>query len=298
MVNSINEEHVNPEYLSDFTLSELITATTDLQHALETCDLLVLAIPTQLVPGWLAEHKEELRPDLLVCNTAKGLYLKDKMLLSEAVQRALGREQPYALLSGPSFAQDIMEGSPTAVVIASKYLYNAVLIQRMLSSLIFRIYTSQDLIGVELGGALKNPLAIGAGMIEGMGLGINTMAAYVTMSCNELQMLCKAMGGEPQTISGLAGVGDLMLTAFGEQSRNRRLGKRLTKGESLAEITAHMTVEGVPTASVAIHFADKCGLELPIFRTVAAILEGEMKIEDAHIHLMGRPLRAVHHERP
>jgi glycerol-3-phosphate dehydrogenase (NAD+) len=130
-----------------------------------------------------------------------------------------------------------------------------------------------------------------------MGLGINTMAAYVTMSSIELQSLCKAMGGEPQTITGLAGVGDLMLTAFGEQSRNRTLGKRLCKGELIQDITAHMTVEGVPTAAVAIHFADKCGLELPIFRTVAAILAGDMKIEDAHVHLMGRPLRNMHNDR-
>lgn len=293
VVAGVNERHHNPHYLSKYALSPLIRATSDLPLALGFGDLLVLAIPTQAVPGWLAEHKHLISPTLLLCNTSKGLYLADKELLSEAVLRALDRDQPYALLSGPSFASEIMDGSPTAVVVASRRLYHAVTVQRMFSSLIFRCYATQDLIGVELGGALKNPLAIGAGMIEGLGMGINSMAAYVTMSSIELQSLCKAMGGEPQTISGLAGVGDLMLTAFGEQSRNRSLGKRLTQGEKLEDVTREMTVEGVPTAFVAIHFADKCGLDLPIFRTVAAILSGDMKIEDAHVHLMGRPLRST-----
>jgi glycerol-3-phosphate dehydrogenase (NAD+) len=206
VVASINLTHINPDYLSRYTLSDLITASSDLETTINFCDILILAIPAQLVPVWLGQHKRLIPPGLLICNTAKGLYLEDKVLLSEAILKALGRDQPYALLSGPSFASEIMDGAPTAVVVASKYLYHAVTIQRMMSSLIFRCYASQDLIGVELGGALKNPLAIGAGMIEGMGLGINSMAAYVTMSSNELQLLCKAMGGESQTISGLAGV--------------------------------------------------------------------------------------------
>lgn len=152
---------------------------------------------------------------MLLCNTAKGLYLKDNCLLSEAINKALNRDQPYAILSGPSFAHEIMMGNPTAVAIASKYLYHAVTIQRALTNLLFRCYTTQDVIGVQLGGALKNPLAIGAGIIEGSGLGINTMAAYLTRSSLELQTLCKAMGGEPQTISGLSGVGgDRLITKF------------------------------------------------------------------------------------
>ena len=200
------------------------------------------------VPRWLIEHKELIREDLLLCNTAKGLYLEENCLLSEAINRALNREQPYVILSGPSFAKEMMMGHPTAVVVASKYLYHAVTVQRALTTIHFRCYTTQDVIGVQLGGALKNPLAIGAGMIEGMGMGINTMAAYITRSSLELQALCKAMGGEPQTISGLSGVGgtflqseniyhdnlifyfvDLILTAFGSLSRNRTLGFQLSK---------------------------------------------------------------------
>jgi len=183
------------------------------------------------------------------------------------------------------------------VVVASKYLYHAVKIQRALTNLHFRCYTTQDVIGVQLGGALKNPLAIGAGMIEGSGMGINTMAAYLTRSSLELQTLCKAMGGESQTISGLAGVGDLILTAFGSLSRNRTLGIRMSKGEKIEDVTSHMTVEGVPTAKVAIEFARRCGLDLPIFQAVEDILSGQLRMEDAHLALMGRPLKLEFHDR-
>jgi glycerol-3-phosphate dehydrogenase (NAD+) len=224
-------------------------------------------------------------------NSAKGLYLAEECLLSVAVERALGsREQPYAALSGPSFAKEIAKGMPSAVVVASKFLYHAVAVSRIMSSLIFRVYTSQDLIGVQLGGALKNPLAIGAGMVEGRNLGINTMAFYITRSQLELMLLCRAMGGDPETISGLSGVGDLILTCFGEQSRNRTCGMRIANGEKLSEITRNTTVEGVPTAKVACKFIDACGLDLPIFKTVAGILEEKLTLAEAQVHLMGRPV--------
>lgn len=153
-----------------------------------------------------------------------------------------------------------------------------------------RIYVTQDIVGVQLGGALKNPLAIGAGMIEGMGLGINTMSAFVARSCNELNQLCVAMGGDKRTISGLSGVGDLMLTAFGNLSRNRTCGMRLVKGESLEEILASTTVEGVPTAGVAVYYADRCGLDLPIFRTAFDVINGRLTPKEARSALMNRPL--------
>mmetsp|Transcript_4647 Transcript_4647/g.7588 ORF Transcript_4647/g.7588 Transcript_4647/m.7588 type:complete len:422 (+) Transcript_4647:157-1422(+) len=290
VVNSINTTKTNPRYLSEFTLSDNIMAVNSIAQALEDVTLAILAIPTQLIPSWLEANKLKIHPELLICNTAKGLYLRDNCLLSEAIMRILNRDQPYAVLSGPSFAQEMMLNYPTAVVVASKYLYHAVKVQRLMSTLEFRCYTSQDVIGVQLGGALKNPLAIGAGMIEGSHVGINTMAAYLTRSSMELQQLCKAMGGEPDTISGLAGVGDLMLTAFGSLSRNRSMGIRLSRGEKVEEILKTSTVEGVPTARVAVEFARRCGLDMPIFSAVEQILAGELTVEDAHIHLMGRPL--------
>lgn len=290
VVASINDSHIHPKFMSDKALLPNITATSDFQSALDGVDLLILALPAQIVPGWLEGVKHLIHPETLICNTAKGLHLKSMKLLSDVIRGIFARDQPYAILSGPSFAKEIIVGYPTAVVVASKFLYDAVAIQRIMSSSSFRCYTSQDVIGVELGGALKNPLAIGAGMIEGLGLGINTMAAFVTRSSLELQVLCKAMGGEPQTISGLSGVGDLMLTAFGELSRNRNFGKRFAQGEDIAEMLKTTTVEGVPTAEVAASLADKCGLELPIFTLVNSLLKGEIKIEDAHGSLFGRPL--------
>lgn len=157
-------------YLSDFVLLPNIRATTDLAEALDHPSLIILSLPAQIIPSWLAEHRDLISPTTLICNTAKGLYLKEKKLLSATISAALRRKQPYAILSGPSFAKEMMRDLPTAVIVASKYLYHAVYIQRLLSSNLFRIYPSQDMIGVELGGSLKNPLAIGAGMLEGLGV--------------------------------------------------------------------------------------------------------------------------------
>jgi len=151
VVQSINEKHINPHYLSSFVLSENITATDSVEVALRDVSFIILAIPTQLVPNWLAENKHFISPKMLLCNTAKGLYLAQNCLLSEAINAALNREQPYTILSGPSFAKEIVMGQPTAVVVAGKYLYHAVHVQRALSSLQFRIYTTQDVIGVQLG---------------------------------------------------------------------------------------------------------------------------------------------------
>mmetsp|Transcript_22289 Transcript_22289/g.31929 ORF Transcript_22289/g.31929 Transcript_22289/m.31929 type:complete len:234 (+) Transcript_22289:138-839(+) len=197
VVDSINYEHKKPKYLSDFMLPENLSATSSVVDAVTNVDMLILALPCQIIPGWLAEYKDLISPSTLLVNSAKGLYLAEECLLSEAVERALGsRNQPYCVLSGPSFAIEIAKGMPTAVVVASTFLRYAVAAQVILSSLIFRVYTSEDIIGVQLGGALKNPLAIGAGMVEGHGLGINTMAFYITRSQLELMALCRGMGGD------------------------------------------------------------------------------------------------------
>lgn len=152
------------------------------------------------------------------------------------------------------------------------------------------IFSSSRLAGVQLGGALKNPLAVGAGMIAGMGFGINTLSAAVTRASRELCDLCIAMGGNPSTIDGLSGIGDLMLTCFSSQSRNQRCGQRLMKGDTVKDIQKDYTVEGVPTAEVAVAYADMTGLELPIFRTVLALIQGQLSPEEAVPALMGRPL--------
>ncbi|GMH89153.1 hypothetical protein TrVE_jg11727 [Triparma verrucosa] len=288
--DSINNFHKNSKYLTDFDLLPNITASTDLKTANENASLFMHCLPCQLTPKWLETNRDIIPENVCICSTAKGLYVETRQLLGDAMLAALKRPQPLAFLSGPSFAAEIMKGDPTAVVVASEKLYHASAVQKYLSCECMRIYVTQDVVGVQLGGALKNPLAIGAGMIEGMGLGINTMSAFVARSCNELNQLCIAMGGDAHTISGLSGVGDLMLTAFGNLSRNRTCGMRLVKGESLSEILASTTVEGVPTAGVAVYYADRCGLDLPIFRTAFDVINGRLTAKEARAALMNRPL--------
>jgi len=290
--DAINTTHKNPKAktLEDVVLPDNIVAVATVEEACTGASIILHALPAQKTPDFIREHREAIPSDAVFCSTAKGLYLANSSLLSDAMLEAFDRAQPLAVLSGPSFAKQIVEGCPTVVVVASHLLYHAVTVQRALSNPNFRIYSSQDLVGVELGGALKNPLAIGAGMIEGAGFGINTMAAYLTRASRELQLLCGGMGGRPETINGLSGIGDLMLTAFGELSRNRSCGMRLAKGEKLSDILAATTVEGVPTAVVAMRFAEKCGLELPIFSVVSGILDGSIDPKDAPAIIMARPL--------
>ena len=295
----LNNTGYNPKYLSKYPLNPNgnkirgIWKEEDLREELGTSGVVVImALPCQRTPEWIAKHRDMIHPDTLLVNTSKGLYLKTQQLIGHAILDALDRaEQPLAFLSGPGFAEEIVQGFPTSVVVASDRLFLAVRVQKIMSNQqSFRVYTSQDPIGVQLGGALKNPLAVGAGMISGMGYKTNTLSACVTRANRELCDLCIAMGGDPKTINGLSGIGDLMLTCFSSQSRNQRCGQRLMKGESIESIQKDFTVEGVATADVAIAYADMCGLELPLFRVVHALIHKQLTPEEAVAKLMGRPL--------
>jgi glycerol-3-phosphate dehydrogenase (NAD+) len=295
----INEHCRNPKYLSECSLNpngnavKAICTDQDLQSHLSIHGVIViLALPCQHTPVWVQQHRHVIPQDVLLVSTAKGLYLPTQQLIGHAILDALDRaSQPLCFLSGPSFAQEIVKGYPTAVVIASDQLYLASKMQRIMSNgKTFRVYTSKDPIGVQLGGALKNPLAVGAGMIAGLGYGANTLSATITRASRELCDLCTAMGGQDDTIDGLSGIGDLMLTCFSPQSRNQRCGTRLVKGDPVEDIMKDYTVEGVPTADVAVAYADMCGLECPIFRTVHALIHKKITPEQAVVSLMGRPL--------
>lgn len=296
---TINEEHRNPKYLSDYPLNpkgnaiRSICTEEELKEHFQIPGVIVfVALPCQRTPVWIEEHRDIIPEDVLLVSTAKGLYLPTQQLIGHAILDALNRaSQPLCFLSGPSFAEEICKGYPTAVVVASDQLYLASKLQRIMSDgKTFRVYTSQDPIGVQLAGALKNPLAVGAGMLAGLGYGTNSLSAIVTRASRELQDLCIAMGGQPETINGLSGIGDLMLTCFSTQSRNQRCGTRLMKGDSVEDIMKDYTVEGVPTADVAVAYADMCGLETPIFRTVHALIHKKMSPKDAVVSLMSRPL--------
>lgn len=298
---SINSgKHVNSKYLSQYPLNPNGNAI----HGICTEDelreqfniqgiVVILALPCQRIPDWITSHREIIPDDILLVSTAKGLYLPTKQLIGHAILDALQRaSQPMCFLSGPSFAEEIVKGYPTSVVVASDRLYLASKIQRIMSNdKNFRVYTSHDPIGVQLCGALKNPLAVGAGMIAGLGFGSNTLSAMVTRASRELQDLVISMGGDSRTVDGLSGIGDMMLTCYSSQSRNQRCGQRLMKGDSAIDIQKEFTVEGVPTADVAVDYADMCGLECPIFRTVQKLIHNQIKPDEAFSNLMTMPLR-------
>jgi len=214
------------------------------------------------------------------------------MYMSDLILEVLGEQSPpLVFFSGPSFARELIEQQPSCVVVASRDEKLAEEVQMLFANKSLRVYTTTDVIGVEVGGALKNIFAIGAGMVDGMGFGFNSMAALVTRGCSEMRKLALAMGADAVTIAGLAGIGDLMLTCYGALSRNRTVGYRLGKGESLQEIMDSMSevAEGVYTTPAAVRLAEKHGLELPIIAAVASVLDGSCKPRDAVKKLMERP---------
>ena len=213
----------------------------------------------------------------------------------EAIPRALGDRAtsiPLAYLSGPSFAKEMVEGHPMSVVVAAADIEVAQTVQTILSCTTFRCYVVTDVIGVEVGGALKNPLAIGAGMASGLGFGQSTIAGLVTRGCREMAMLAVALGGRAETLAGLSGVGDLMLTCFSSLSRNNRFGAALAQGKSVEEATAEIgeVVEGYPTAGEVVRLAKLHNLSLPLFSAVASVLDGSTKLDEAMGRVMDRPV--------
>eukprot|EP00744_Colponema_vietnamica_P021104 GILI01030077.1.p1 GENE.GILI01030077.1~~GILI01030077.1.p1 ORF type:complete len:366 (+),score=133.69 GILI01030077.1:68-1099(+) len=292
-VKGINENRRNPKMLSQFELLPNIRATSDVEDAIRGAKFIIHAIPVQNTPNFYAKHKDLIPADVPIVMTSKGIYVATNRLLCDEVPIVLGRDQPFAVLSGPSFAKELMLNYPTGVVAASKDLHVAKDVQHALSSETFRVYATDDVIGVEVGGALKNPYAIGAGAAEGLGYGVNTVALLVTRAISELRKLALAMGGKAETLAGLSGVGDLMLTAFGGQSRNKAVGIRLAKGETIQDIVNSMdeVAEGVPTASVAVLLAREKGLHLPILEGLAEVLEGKIGCREAIFNLMVSELR-------
>jgi len=236
--------------------------------------------------------KDLIPPTTPIINVSKGIHVQTLTFMSQFVVSILNRNHPYVVLSGPSFAKELMLGFPTAVVAAASTLQLATLVQELFSSKTFRVYTSDDVRGVEVGGALKNVIAIAAGVVEGMGLGYNTQALVVTRGCNEIMKLACAMGGiSPLTLAGLAGYGDLMLTCMGSLSRNRTVGVRLGKGEKLSDILATMDVaEGVATSEAAFKLSEQNKLELPIMRAVHDLIKGEFTRSEIVHRLNNYPL--------
>ncbi|KAJ8604369.1 hypothetical protein CTAYLR_002567 [Chrysophaeum taylorii] len=296
---ALNENHTHPQYLNDVRLPETIVATTDAAEALRDANFVIHAVPVQYSRRYLRKIAKLVPPEIPVLCTSKGIEKKSLELMCEILPSILGGDRGYAFLSGPSFAREIAKELATAVVVASEDKRLADEFAAILSSTSFRVFTSQDVVGVEVGGAVKNVIALAAGMCEGLDLGTNAVTALVTRGCYEMQRIALAMGGRSSTIMGLSGVGDTFGTCFGPLSRNRGLGLRLGRGEKLQDIlnSATEVAEGVETAFALErlikrnHKSYRLDLKFPIIFGVAEILRGDSTPRDGLESLMLMPLR-------
>jgi glycerol-3-phosphate dehydrogenase (NAD(P)+) len=285
----------NPGYLSDLELPPNVRATADLDEALAGRELVICAVPSHGVRDVMSRASRGLLPDAIVVSTVKGIEVGTWMRMDEVLREVLdpAHHSRLVFLSGPSFAREIADGRPTAVTLACEIEGFAISVQQSLSSSSFRCYTSTDVVGAELGGALKNVIAIAVGIGDGLGLGQNARAAVMTRGLREITRLGTALGADPLTFMGLAGMGDLVLTCTGDLSRNRQVGLELARGRALEEIIAGMrqVAEGIRTTRSACALADRHGVEMPISQGVKQVLDGALRPEQAAELLMMRQLR-------
>jgi glycerol-3-phosphate dehydrogenase (NAD(P)+) len=278
----------NPRYLPGIPIEHGIAATTDIGTALAAADCVLAVVPAQSLRGVLGKAKPHMPADVPLVLCAKGIERDTGALLSSIVAEILPGN-PVAVLSGPSFATDVARGLPTAVVVAAGREDLAVDLAQRFSALNLRCYSSDDVTGVEIGGALKNVFAIAAGAVTGAELGASAQAAMVTRGFAELRRIGAAFGARPETLMGLSGLGDLLLTCSSVQSRNFAYGLALGRGEAL---TGRPLAEGVPTATIAARITAEQAIDAPIIAAVAAILDGAVSINDAVAALMSRPLKS------
>ena len=294
VVESVNREHVNHMFLPGAPLAATLTAQADVATAVREADVVVSAGPSHAVREVMTRASAHLGRGALVVSVSKGLEPERLGTLSCVLGEVLPQGTPVAVLSGPSFAQEVYMHQPTAVVAAARDHTVARRVQQVFSTAYFRVYSATDVIGVELAGALKNVIALAAGILEGLGLGHNTRAALITRGLAEITRLGVALGAEPATFAGLAGMGDLILTATGPLSRNHQLGVELGSGKRLEEALAGRAsvAEGVNTARSAVTLGERHGVELPIAREVAAVLFHGKSPRRAVADLMERDLKA------
>ena len=292
LAEQLAEVGENLPYLPGFTLPADIFVTADLPGAIFEADILVSVTPSQFLRETIAHIAPMLTRDQIILVASKGLEEKTLLRMSQVV--ASVTQNSCATLSGPSFAQEVAAGAPTAIVAAATSPILSATIQREFSSTSLRVYTNDDVAGVELGGALKNVIALAAGVVHGLNLGHNSAAALITRGIAEITRLAVACGGRRQTLAGLAGVGDLVLTCTGSLSRNRTVGIELGRGRHLPEILAGMhgkVAEGVGSTTGALGLASRYGVEMPITEQMNAILYRNKSAREAIRDLMARPGR-------
>lgn len=284
-VAAINTSHSNPDYLPDVILPATLMATGNLEQALLGSNSVLVATPAQSTRVFLNSIKNYMPKNATVVLCAKGIEADTGAFLSDIAKTVLP-DQHIAVLSGPGFARDIASGLPTAVTLAADRIERAIALSQTLSSKRFRIYASHDVRGVEAGGALKNIFAIAAGAVYGAKLGASASAALVTRGFAELKRIGQALGAKPETLNGLSGLGDLILTCNSAQSRNFQYGVGLARNEA-----AYGLAEGVATAHIACKIADEHGIDAPIIAAISALIKGQTNIDEAVDALMARPLK-------
>jgi len=281
-VDEINAKHSNAKYLPDAALPTDVRATTELREAVAKMDVIVMGIPSQSFRGVLEQIKPHIRPWVPVISLSKGLELSTGKRMTELINEVLPGH-PAGVLTGPNLAREIMSGYAAASVIAMEDDVIVKELQKLFHSGLFRVYTNHDVIGCELGGVLKNIIAIATGMGDGQGAGENTRSAVITRGLAEITRLGVAMGGEPQTFAGLAGTGDLIATCTSPQSRNRTVGYELGKGRTIKEIVDEMfmVAEGVKSAPAVVALADKYDVDMPIAREVLQVVQDKSTARQA-----------------
>lgn len=295
VAEGIRREGKNPVYLPGMLLDEKIRSTSDLAEAAAFSDAIFMVVPSHHYRHVLTEMREQFAGPVSVISGTKGIENETLERMSEISRAVLGdRLQAFATLSGPTFALEVARADPTAAVIASHDTRFAEEIQRVMSNATFRLYNTNDVVGVELAGSLKNVIAIAAGLVEGLGLGHNTTAALITRGLHEISRLGVGLGGRPETFAGLAGMGDLVLTCTGALSRNRSVGVSLGRGKRLPDILAETrsVAEGVRTSKSARQLADQRGIDMPIVSEMYRILYEDEPPAGAIQRLMTRSLKA------
>jgi len=283
----------NVDYLPGVKLVGDYHFYTNNEEALKDADVVVFSLPAQVFRVALKAALPYIREDAIVMNIAKGIEQKTLKRISEVAEEVFDMDR-YVVLSGPSHAEEVGIGMPTTVAVACRNIENAKFIQELFGCEYFRLYTNEDIIGLELGGSLKNVLAVGSGIIHGLGYGDNTRAAMMTRGIAEMTRLGLALGAKAETFAGLAGIGDLIVTCTSHHSRNFRCGELIGRGMDPEEARKEigMVVEGMFTAEAAVQLAHNNQVEMPITEAIYKIINGEVEVKDAMLKLMGRPYKA------
>jgi glycerol-3-phosphate dehydrogenase (NAD(P)+) len=295
LAEGMSESRENPVYLPSIRIPQSVLVSNSMNSVLADSRIVIMAVPSHVFRSVLQQMAPLVQPDTVFVSATKGIETCTLMRMSQVITDVLGTsvESRIAVISGPTFAPEVARGVPTALVVASPLESLRVQLQNELSTPRFRLYTNLDIIGVEIGAATKNIIAIAAGVADGLGLGSNAAAALVTRGLAEITRLAVACGGRRETLSGLAGLGDLILTSYGNLSRNRRVGIALGQGRRIEDITGGMrsVAEGVKTAESAVALARKLNVEMPIAERMYAVLYEGLKVQDAINDLMERKLK-------